>query len=315
MHSRRNFLLSLSAPLALSGASITPRQRVDRVLAGQDTDRPAFTFWYHFLDESQPASVHAENTLQFHRKFKTDLVKVMSDYPYPKPKGKWHDARVEQNPFPAQIRSLEIIRDSLNQSAHFIETIFNPWNVAEKLSSKEEVVRLKQEKPQALLDVLEAIAKSEANHARRAIAAGASGIFLAIANAQEGILSPQDYARFSEPFDKMVLSAASAAPLNTLHLHGDKVYLDRFYSGWHAGVIHYSVHATGVPLSRARAHFTGVLMGGIDERNFRTLERVAFKRQVGFEQAGKKYIVAPGCSIPNETKDDEIRRFTQMFGV
>jgi uroporphyrinogen decarboxylase len=315
MLSRRNLLIGAGAPLALSAAPITHRQRVDRVLAGQDTDRPAFGFWYHFLDETQPARVHAENTLQFHRKFKTDLVKVMSDYPYPKPKGKWHEARVEQNPFPEQIRSLEIIRDSLNQSAHFIETIFNPWTVAEKLSSKEEVQRLKQEKPQALLDALEAIAKSEASHARRAIAAGASGIFLAIANAQEGVLTPQDYASFSEPFDKMVLSAAAGAPLNTLHLHGDKVYLDRFYTGWPAGVINYSVHATGVPLSRVRAHFTGVIMGGVDERNFRTLERVAFKRQVGFDQAGKKYIVAPGCSIPNETKDEEIRRFTQMFGV
>ncbi len=43
-----------------------------------------------------------------------------------------------------------------------------------------------REQPQALLDALGVIAKSEANHAARALATGASGIFLAIANAQKG---------------------------------------------------------------------------------------------------------------------------------
>ena len=76
-----------------------------------------------------------------------------------------------------------------------METIFNPWKVAENLSSPQEVLRLKEEDPQRLLDALEVITKSEANHARRAVAAGASGIFLAIANAQAGILAPDDDVR------------------------------------------------------------------------------------------------------------------------
>ena len=37
----------------------------------------------------------------------------------------------------------------------FVETVFNPWNQAEKISSKQEVQRLKREEPQKLLDALE----------------------------------------------------------------------------------------------------------------------------------------------------------------
>ena len=41
-------------------------------------------------------------------------------------------------------------------------------------------------------------------------------------------MTREDYRKFCEPFDRMVLKAAASAPLNVLHLHGDKVYLDLF---------------------------------------------------------------------------------------
>src|SRR5262249_6271174 len=141
-----------------------------------------------------------------------------------KPAGKWYEVKVVANPFPEELAALQAIREGLQGEAYFVETIFNAWNQATKISSKEEVVRLMREQPRALLEALEAIAESQANHAKKAIAAGAAGIFLAIDNAQAGILTQEEYARFSEPFDKLILERVSGAPLNTLHLHGDKVY-------------------------------------------------------------------------------------------
>jgi uroporphyrinogen decarboxylase len=311
MITRRGFLLAV--PSLLRGAALSPRERVDRVLRGRQADRTPFTFWYHFGLEKFPGERHAEATLAFHRKFSTDLVKVMSDYPYPKPSGVWYQLKEDSNPFPEQIRALELIRDGLAGSAHFIETIFNPWNVAEKLSSKEEVQRLKDERPQALLDALEVIARSEAAHARRAIAAGASGIFLAIANAEEGILSREDYRRFSEPFDKMVLQAVGSAPLNTLHLHGTKVHLDLFYEGWPAAVFHYDTHGTGVPIGEVRRRFGGVIMGGLDHNRLLSLSESEIRSQWKSARAaaGSKFILAPGCSAPNDSKDEELMRIVR----
>ena len=317
MVSRRYFLLASAAAATLRGAVLSSKERVDRALKGDDVDRTPFSYWYHFLDAAKPGEDHARSTLAFHDKFHTDLVKVMSDYPYPKPKAEWYVLKEEKNPFPQQIVALEKTRDGLQGKAYFVETLFNPWKVAENLSSVEEVRRLQHEKPQALLDALEAIAKSEANHARRSVAAGAAGVFLAIANAQDGIQTQADYAKFSEPFDKMIFEAVRSAPLNVLHLHGDKVYLDRFYQGWAASAINYSAHGTGVGIAKMREKYSGVILGGLDEVNYRKLASLDLKRQwiEARQAAGKKFILTPGCSVPNDSADEEMLRLTKLFGA
>jgi len=310
MTSRRGFLAgmaAMAAPAALRGAAMTSRERVDAVLRGDDVDRSPFSFWHHFLDKDRPAEVHARVTLEFHRKFRTDLVKVMSDYEY--------QPNSSDNPFPRQIHALEIIRDALAGEAYFLETIFNPYKVAENLSSPAAVRALRDQDPQKLLDTLEAIAKAEANHARRAAQAGAAGIFLAIANAEPQAMSEAEYAKFSEPFDRMVLHAVDGLPLNTLHLHGDKVYLDRFWKSWPVTAINYSTAATGVPMSEARAKFSGVLMGGLDEVNYPKLTTDDLKRQwqIAQQQAGRGFILTPGCSVPNDSTDAELARLPDLL--
>lgn len=299
-----------------TAARLTSRQRVERALAGQEVDRPPLSLWHHFGLEKDGPAAHAKATLAFHRQFGTDLVKVMSDFPYPKPAtGAWFELKKEANPFPAQLRALEAIRQGLHGDAWFVETIFNPWNVAEKLSSPEEVQRLKREQPQRLLDALEVVARAEASHATRAVAAGASGIFLAIANAVPAVLTPDDYARFSEPFDKIVLQAVRRAPLNILHLHGDTVYLDRFYTGWPAAAISYSTHGTGVGIAALRQRYAGLIVGGIDETKYRTLEEATLRAQAeaARTQAGAKFLLAPGCSVPDDSTPAELSRLRALF--
>jgi uroporphyrinogen decarboxylase len=331
MLSRRAFLLTpAAATLARGAASLTSKERVDRALKGQDVDRSPFTFWHHFLDENQPGEQHAKSTLDFHRKFHTDLVKVMGDYPYPKGKTQWFNTKaapqpltkplppleqwfsmkVDPNPFPRQIRALELIRDGLNGEAYFVDTLFNPYKVAEKLSSADEVARLRQEKPQQLLDLLEVIAKSQASHAQRAIGAGASGIFLAIANSLD-----HEYQKFGAPFDKMILTAVATAPLNVLHIHGDKIDPAHFYHGWAATGVNYSAQATGIPLGDFRKHYQGVLLGGLDEVKYRKLSTADLKQQhqEAMRGAGKKFILTPGCSVPNDSTDAELLRLTQYL--
>jgi uroporphyrinogen decarboxylase len=318
---RRTFLTvsagMLAAPPAVAGqpgrAALSPRTRIDRALAGRDVDRPPISLWHHFGLEQEGPARHAQATLAFHRDYRTDLVKVMSDFPFPKPGGAWHEVRALDDPFPQQIQALTAIRDALQRSAHFVETIFNPWNVAEKLSSPAAVQQLRAEQPQRLVDALEAIARSEATHARRAMNAGASGVFLAIANAQPHVLSPDDYARFSEPFDRMILDAVKDAPLNVLHLHGDAVYLDRFVRGWPAAVINYSANGTKVGIDALRKTFDGVIAGGIDETQYRTLDVAALRRQAeaARAQAGARFILTPGCSVPDDSTPAELRKLSQ----
>src|SRR6266446_3230988 len=214
---RREFITLAAAAVAADAKTLSRKERVDRALHGKDVDRTPFTFWHHF--GLKTPEEHVKATLDFHAKYRTDIVKVMSDFPYPKPQGPWYELKVDDNPFPAQIRALEQIRAGLNGEAYFLETIFNPWNVAEKLSSKEELNRLKSENPQALLDALDVITQSEINHAKLALKGGASGVLLSVANAKKDELSPADYQKFSAPFDRRIFDAISSAKLNILHLH------------------------------------------------------------------------------------------------
>ena len=312
---RRAFLAATTAFIVRGAAPMTSKDRVNLVLQGKTPDRAPFSFWHHFHDEKLPGIKHASATLDYQRKFRLDLVKVMSDYPYPKGSGKqWYELKEVQSPFPEQLSALELIRDGLAGQKYFVETVFNPWNQATKLSTKEEVQRLMHEKPQALLDALEVIAKSQANHAKAALEAGAAGIFLAIDNAQAGILTPSEYRKFSEPFDRMILAAAQGVPLNTLHLHGERVHLDLFWKGWPASVIQYSAHGTKVPLAEARKKYAGVLMGGLDEESVVTgTKEEALAEYARAKAAAPKWICAPGCSVPDDSTDANQLRLSKVL--
>lgn len=318
---RREFLSAVVATAAvasrpvLGAARLSCTERVDRALQGADADRSPFSLWHHFGLKTPEA--HADATLQFHRQYHTDIVKVMSDFPYPKPPGKWYELKPLDNPFPDQIRALELIRDGLNGSAYFIETVFNSFNVAEKLSSKAEVRRLKDENPDALMAALAVINQSQINHAKRAISTGARGILLAVANANSKELSVADYARFNAPFDKQILQAVSGAPLNVLHLHVEREYLDQFRD-FPVPVLNYSLHVTGIPIAEVRSKFPDrVLAGGIDEVHYKSLnpEEIQTQWRSASRAAGKKFILTPGCSVPNDSSVAELSRLPQVLGA
>ncbi len=283
---------------------MTSRERVERALRGADLDRPPFTFWQHFYLDRFPAARLAEATLAFHRAYRTDLVKVMNDYPYPQP------LRLDSNPFPEQLRALEMIRDALGGDTLFVDTLFNPYNRARKILSRPKIQELQRERPQELLDTLEIIARSEAGHARRAVEAGAAGIFLAIETCDE-------YERFGEPFDRMVLEGAAQAPLNILHLHGARVDFEKYAHGWPAAALSYSIHTTGLSAGEARRLYDGMLMCGIDEENFRELTEQEFAQQcaTGRAQAGNKLLLAPGCSVPDSATGEDLARLPRALGI
>lgn len=310
---RRTFLMAASAAPLLGRARMKPIERMELALKGGTPDRAPFSFWHHFGLEKKPPEFHAKATLRFQLIYRLDLVKVMSDFLYPKGGGaNWWELKPLDSPFPAQIEALKLIQDGIKGTKYSVETIFNPYNVAEKLSSKEEVKHMMTERPQALLDALEAIAKSEAAHAKRALETGAKGIFLAIANAQDSVMTREQYDKFSAPFDRMVLDAAAGAPLNTLHLHGKGVWLDRFWKGWGDPMINYSVAETGVPLAEARRSYAGVLMGGLDETKVKRARLADYRQMIQAAQAAApKWFCAPGCSVPDDTSDAKLFQITR----
>src|ERR1700678_2048039 len=127
MLNRRNFLsiAAATAGLALAkpsfgkgaaGSKLTHKERVDRALHGKDVDRPPYTFYHHY--KRPTAQLEANDHLEFHRTYNTDIVKVMNDFDYPQSKtGKWYELKPLDSPFPDQLVTLQLVRDGLNGDA------------------------------------------------------------------------------------------------------------------------------------------------------------------------------------------------------
>ena len=83
--------------------------------------------------------------------------------------------------------------------------------------------------------------------------------------AREGYLTREEYARFGRPYDLRVLEAAAGAPLNVLHVCGDRVYFDAV-ADYPVHAISWNSQAAGNPSFGEAAEMTrAAVMGGVDE--------------------------------------------------
>jgi uroporphyrinogen decarboxylase len=307
-------LVAYRKSFANSKSQLTKAERLKAALQGERVDRLPFSFWHHFGLEKLPGEKHAEATLAFYRKFNVDLLKVMSDFLYPLPEGlqkiegpdDWQRLEPLRNPFPEQVKALRLINKELKGQAPFVETIFQSWTVAEKLSSKKALEQFKQDDPKLLKRVLRTISESQANHARLALDAGAAGIFLAVAAADSFVMDSQEYLKTARESDLIILEAVkNHGNLNILHVHGKKPHWD-LLMGYPVQVLNYSVHETEVGLGEARRKFTGTLMGGLNEgkiANQNQEELADDVRKASLAMQKRRFILSPGCSVPNDIGD------------
>lgn len=339
---RRRFLRSVAAtaglaftrpsfPLSNGTASMTHKERVDRALRGQDLDRPPFTFYLHY--KRPTAQQEAQDHLDFHRRYKTDIVKVMNDFDYPKSTtGKWYELKALDSPYPEQLETLKIIRDGLNGDAYFIDTLYGPYMTAMILfRSQPEFAKFEENDKRILRAIndfqkqhpdewhtaLEAITQSTINHIHDSKEIGASGALVSIFNSHSDYGSVADYESYSRPYDKRVFDALADTKLTFLHLHNlERPYLGQF-KDFHAPVLQYSVKVSGIPITEVRQLYSQTIAGGVDEIDFQklTTEQMREQWKSARAAAGSKYIATPGCSVPNASTPDELARFPRALGV
>jgi uroporphyrinogen decarboxylase len=300
---RRNFLRSAASAAGLTltksilartaGTTVlTHKERADRTLRGQDVDRPPFTFYFHYNRPSP--QLEAQDHLNFHRTYKTDIVKVMNDFDHPKSTtGKWYELKPLDSPYPEQLNTLKLVR---NGEAYFIDTLYGPYMTAMILfRSQPQFAKLQQSEAEneivgALHDFQkqhpdewhtapEAITQSTINHVHRIRAIDASGALVSIFNAHSSYGSVADYQLYSRPYDKRVSDALVDTKLTILHLHKlDQTNLDQFRD-FNVPVIQYSVKASGIPISEVRKLYSQTIAGGVDEIDFLKLTTEQIREQ------------------------------------
>jgi len=123
---------------------------------------------------------HAAAEIDFYRAYDLDFLKVMSDFPYPLPRGldavateeDWK--RIESIAgddvcWQQQLSALSLISEQIGKEAMFIETIFSTWTTARRLSRSGGLTAARERFPETLQSALDAISTSLADYAKEVI--------------------------------------------------------------------------------------------------------------------------------------------------
>jgi uroporphyrinogen decarboxylase len=285
-------------------------ERVDRVLNGEEVDRPPVTLWYHFGVQHAGGEQFAKLTLEFFDYYDFDYLKVMNDYFYPPPEGldavKTKDDliritgfNVEKCDWQEQFAALKYISGELKGKAYFIDTVFDPWQSLRRNMAGENIEALMANEPDAMLAALDVIADNLIEYCKKSLAIGSAGIFMSVWAGKE-LISREDFLRFVKPPAMKVFEAISGSgKMNTAHIHGEDLFFEdvldfpvKIFNWWDRG-------PEGPSLQWVKKRISGCVMGGINQKIVARTTREFLRNHVreGIELGGStRFLLANGCS-------------------
>lgn len=313
------------------------RERVMAALHGAPVDRPPVSFWGHVYHRESSAAELVEATLERWRTFRWDWIKlnprrhyhaepwgtrfrysgrpnekpVLEDWPI-RSGADW--ATVTERPatmgaLGEQIDAVRMLRAGVPHDTPIIATVFTPLAILREMVPQPAQLRADLDThPEAVRGALAGVTATFERLVPELLAAGADGIFFATVDwATEDLLTADQYRSWARPTDLRLLRAAAGAAFNVLHVCKRRNLL--------AAVADYPVHAfswaatdpTNPSLADGLRMFKGAVMGGVSHEG--PLQEsgpagalVELRR--AFEQTGgRRWLAAPGCSIPPATPD------------
>jgi uroporphyrinogen decarboxylase len=309
-------------------AKLTKVERVRRALQSADLDCPPCAFWTHFPGIDLDPDALATEMAAFARRLDLDFVKAMPNGCYcvedwgavpdhsrvsqggttqivhspitaPEDWRKISPLPVTEGAYGRELRHLARLIAAVGPEVPVLATVFSPLTVAHKLAGPA-LIRDFPTARQNVLDALEAIAATTAEFTRQALALGCAGIFFAAQDATGDPFDDKAYAVFGEPFDRRVLSAATAGWFNLVHMHGDRILFDRLSAypvtalNWHIGETEPSIAAyrsTG----GARPIVGGIRRDALTARNW---DGVTSDIAVALDSTrGQGLLLSAGCVI------------------
>jgi uroporphyrinogen decarboxylase len=324
-----------------------PRDRVRAALAHDRLDRPPAGWWGHTYRQEWSAEELAAATVARQRAFGWDFVKLQprassfaeafgseyrpSDDPGAGPvlvrpavttAEDWARVPTVDAGTPAlddQVDALRMVVDRIGPSVPVIQTVFSPLTVAGYLVGEDRprMAAEARRRTPSIDSALARIADTLGDFAARSIAAGAAGVFFAISDfASADLLSLAEYEDLALPHDVRVLASVPGETwFNVLHLCGPRLHFE-LAAELDTHAVSWSIHGPGNPsLAEGRARSGRVVMGGID---LRTLvdgepEAVREQRRAAISSTeGVGLLLAPGCSVPPEAPEENVRAIVEF---
>lgn len=303
-----------------------PVERVQRVLAGRQPDRPPVSFWHHLPPDQVYGPPAVQAHLAYLDAFELDFLKVMNDngYPHATPVESVRDLaaigdlRGDEPEFARQLDLLAALRAELRGRVLMTTTVFNTWAVLRHIvrpprqhlppqldgAADEPSQRIRSfwaQEPAALKSALRRISANLARFVRRCLAAGADGVFLSVRD--DWVDAPDSttsrYDEWVRPTDLEILAAASAGRFNMLHVCGHPVNF-RAFAEYPVHAINWADRAVGPAIADVAPWARPAICAGLE--NLTTLvtgTTEECERQVAdaLRQASPRPImIAPGCT-------------------
>ena len=304
------------------------RERIQACLQGEQLDRPPVALWRHFpVDDQSPERLAAAH-LAFQRAYDLDLLKVTpassfclkdwgaddawegstegtrryTKHVIGKPQDWEHLSALDPCAphLAGQLACLRQIRQELGPDTPILQTIFNPLSQAKNLAGGETLLAHLRQYPEAVMKGLETIMQTTRRFIEAALETGIDGVFYAVQHAQAGLLSEDEFVRFSQAGDLALLESAKDLWCNMLHLHGENVYFD-LAAKYPVHIVNWHDRETPPSLADARKSFKGVLCGGLgrDTLAYKTSDEIAKEVADALKQThGERFILSTGCVVP-----------------
>jgi uroporphyrinogen decarboxylase len=164
---------------------------------------------------------------------------------------------------------------------------------------------------ESLRRALSAVAQTLAAYAAACLEAGAAGIFFATVDwGTHDSASEAQYAEFGRPYDLQVLKAVAGGQFNVLHVCRRNSMIKSLLD-YPVQAFSWAAELSGNPGFREVLAATDrAVMGGIavETAAASAPESVAAEvRQALAETGGRRFLLAPGCSVPPETPEANLR--------
>ncbi len=293
------------------------------LVGGEEAEAPPVLLWKHFrLDD--PWAL-ARRTVEFQRRHRLAAAKLMPDIPLLFPDFSLSSfEQISQlrrlaparglGRVPDYLRAVELTRRLLEPADVLLVTLFSPLGLV-GLWSGPPGLRQLEAAPRALAHrVLWALGEFCSDVAAAVLEAGADGVYYSCWG--QDVLSPESYSELGVPYDLAGLAGAAGAEFRLLHVHGA---LDRDwgrYAAYPVQLVGWSEQASRLRLEGAGAELPGkLLMGGIEEAwGEGSPERARARALELRAHFGSRFLLAPGCSLPDDTSDDDLELMRGLAG-
>ncbi len=314
------------------------RERLERTITGEPTDRSPVIAWRHFPGDDQRSLDFAGAVLHFQQTYDWDAAFItpangymVTDYGAG---DEWTGSADGQRVFqkraiqrtldwtalrpldPARgsfgrvAEAIRVVHDSLGESVPLLVTVYAPLVQAADLSGQLTLTRHLRTQAERVHTGLNTFAESTLRWIDALRRLPIAGIHYVIDAADYTLYSEDEYTAFGLPYDRKIIdSLPSKFWFNMISISGEQPMF-KFAGAFKVQAVHWHDRAAEPTLAIGKALFAGAACGGVGTRDMYLATPNAIRdaaREAIIQMNAHRLIVAPGGVIPVTTPISNLR--------